>query len=134
MLRKSEHRLLPTIVLIFAVLSGPAVGCAQPTEPTTPATSSAGKEFTVVNIETPQGVKIWEPPSLVVKAGDTVKIKLINKLDLEHGYRIAEYNVEKVVQGQQSETVEFTANKAGIFTIDCQLHPAHVQGQLIVLP
>lgn len=92
------------------------------------------REFTVVNIETPQAVKIWEPPSLVVKKGDIVKIKLINKSEQEHGYRITDFKVEKVVQGGQSESVEFTADKEGIFTIDCQLHPAHVQGQLIVLP
>ena len=92
------------------------------------------REFTVVNIETPQAVKIWEPPSLVVKKGDTVKIKLINKSEEEHGYRIADFQVEKIVQGAQSESVEFTADKEGIFLIDCQLHPAHVQGQFIVLP
>lgn len=92
------------------------------------------REFTVVNIETPQAVKIWEPPSLIVKKGDTVKIKLINKSEQEHGYRIADFKVEKVVQGGQSESVEFIANKEGIFLIDCQLHPAHVQGQFIVLP
>jgi len=92
------------------------------------------REFTVVNIETPQAVKIWEPPSLMVKKGDTVKIKLINKSEQEHGYRIADFKVEKVVQGGQAETVEFSADKEGIFLIDCQLHPAHVQGQLLVLP
>lgn len=97
--------------------------------------SQAGvREFTVVNIETPQAVKIWEPPTLVVKKGDTVKVKLINKAEQEHGYRIADFKVEKVVPGGQSETVEFIADKEGIFTIDCQLHPAHVQGQLVVLP
>jgi nitrosocyanin len=101
----------------------------------TPTTASAGtRELTVVNIETPQAVKIWEPTTITVKKGDTVKLKLINKTDQEHGYRIADLKVEKVVQGGQAETVEFTADKEGIFTIDCQLHPAHVQGQLIVLP
>ena len=29
--------------------------------------------------------------------------------------------------------VEFTADKAGIFPINCQLHPAHVGGELVVL-
>ena len=119
--------LIPSVVattmlgLLAAVL--PAVGYAEST-----------REFTVVNIETPQGVKVWEPPSLVVNKGDTVKVKLINKLDQEHGYRIADYKIEKVVPGGQAETVEFTADKAGIFPIDCQLHPPHVAGQLIVLP
>jgi nitrosocyanin len=92
------------------------------------------REFTVVNIETPQSVKIWEPTTLVVKKGETVKLKLINKAEQEHGYRIAEFKVEKIIQSGQAETVEFTADREGIFTIDCQLHPAHVQGQLIVLP
>lgn len=91
-------------------------------------------ELTVVNIETPQGVKIWEPPSLVVHKGDKVKVKLINMLELEHGYRIAAYGIETVVQGEKTETIEFTADKPGIFVIDCQLHPAHVPGQLVVLP
>ena len=119
--------LIPSVVaatmlgLLAAVL--PGVGYAEST-----------REFTVVNIETPQGVKVWEPPSLVVNKGDTVKVKLINKLDQEHGYRIADYKIEKVVQGGQAETVEFTADKAGIFPIDCQLHPPHVAGQLVVLP
>ncbi len=119
--------LIPSVVattmlgLLAAVL--PGVGYTEST-----------REFTVVNIETPQGVKIWEPPSLVVNKGDTVKVKLINKLDQEHGYRIADYKIEKVVPGGQAETVEFTADKAGIFPIDCQLHPPHVAGQLVVLP
>jgi len=119
--------LIPSVVattmlgLLAAVL--PGVGYAEST-----------REFTVVNIETPQGVKVWEPPSLVVNKGDTVKVKLINKLDQEHGYRIADYKIEKVVPGGQAETVEFTADKAGIFPIDCQLHPPHVAGQLVVLP
>jgi len=119
--------LIPSVVaatmlgLLAAVL--PGVGYSEST-----------REFTVVNIETPQGVKVWEPPSLVVNKGDTVKVKLINKLDQEHGYRIADYKIEKVVPGGQAETVEFTADKAGIFPIDCQLHPPHVAGQLVVLP
>src|SRR5882757_1724409 len=78
--------------------------------------SQAGmRELTMVNIETPQAVKIWEPPTLVVKKGDVVKLKLINKLEQEHGYRIAEFKIEKVVQGGQTETVEFTADREGIF-------------------
>jgi len=114
--------LIPSVVaatmlgLLAAVL--PGVGYAEST-----------REFTVVNIETPQGVKVWEPPSLVVNKGDTVKVKLINKLDQEHGYRIADYKIEKVVPGGQAETVEFTADKAGIFPIGCQLHSPHVAGQ-----
>jgi nitrosocyanin len=120
-------------LLIPSVVAATTLGLLAAVLPGGGYTEST-REFTVVNIETPQGVKVWEPPSLVVNKGDTVKVKLINKLDQEHGYRIADYKIEKVVPGGQAETVEFTADKAGIFPIDCQLHPPHVAGQLVVLP
>jgi nitrosocyanin len=88
---------------------------------------------TVVNIETPQGVKIWEPTSLVAKKGDVVKLKLINRHADEHGYEIAAFGVKEVVPGNKSKDISFTVNQAGIFPIKCQLHPAHVVGQLVVL-
>lgn len=90
-------------------------------------------ELTVVNIETPQGVKIWEPPSVVAKKGDSVKLKLINRHADEHGYEIPAYGIKEVVEGNKTKDVTFMANKAGIFPIKCHLHPAHVVGQLIVL-
>jgi hypothetical protein len=75
---------------------------------------AAGGEvaLTVVNIETPQGVKIWEPASLVARKGDTVALKLINRHADEHGYEIAAFNLKAVVG---------------------HLHPAHVVGQLLVI-
>ena len=89
--------------------------------------------LTVVNIETPQGVKIWEPASVVAKKGDTVSLKLINRHADEHGYEIAAFNVKEVVDGNKSKDVSFKADKSGIFPIKCHLHPAHVVGQLLVL-
>ena len=89
--------------------------------------------LTVVNIETPQGVKIWEPASVTAKKGDTVNLKLINRHADEHGYEIAAFNVKEVVDGNKTKDVTFKADKAGIFPIKCHLHPAHVVGQLVVL-
>ena len=98
------------------------------------APASAGEvTLTVVNVETPQGVKVWLPESIFAKKGDTVKLKLINKLDAEHGFKIAGVGVEKVVAAQGTEEVTFKAEKAGIYPISCQLHPPHVAGQLVVL-
>jgi nitrosocyanin len=98
------------------------------------APASAGEvTLTVVNVETPQGVKVWVPESIFAKKGDTVKLKLINKLDAEHGFKIAGVGVEKVVAAQGTEEVSFKAEKAGIYPISCQLHPPHVAGQLVVL-
>ena len=89
--------------------------------------------LTVVNIETPQGVKIWEPASVVAKKGDTVTLKLINRHADEHGYEIAAFNVKEVVDGNKTKDVSFKADRSGIFPIKCHLHPAHVVGQLVVL-
>ena len=93
------------------------------------------RQFTVVNIEY-EGSKIWVPGTLVVKKGDKVKIKLINNVKSDpnqHGFAIAAYNIAAVVTRGEPGNVEFTADKAGIFPITCQLHPAHVGGELIVL-
>jgi nitrosocyanin len=96
--------------------------------------AAAGEvNLTVVNVESPQGVKIWVPESIFAKKGDTVKLRLINKLDAEHGYKIEALGIEKVVPAQSAVEVSFTADKAGIFRISCQLHPPHVVGQLVVL-
>jgi nitrosocyanin len=89
--------------------------------------------LTVVNIETPQGVKIWEPPTIVAKKGDTVALKLINRHAEEHGFEIEAFGVKEVVDGNKAKDVSFKADKAGIFPIKCQLHPAHVMGQFVVL-
>ena len=97
--------------------------------------ADAVHEFTVVNVEY-EGTKIWLPATLVVHKGDKVKIKLINNVKADpnqHGYKIAAFNVEAVVTRGEPQTVEFTADKAGIFPITCQLHPAHVGGELVVL-
>jgi nitrosocyanin len=92
-------------------------------------------QFTVVNVEY-EGTKIWLPATLVVHKGDRVKIKLINNVKSDpnqHGFTIPAYNVAAVVTRGEPANVEFVADKAGIFSSACQLHPAHVGGQLVVL-
>jgi len=94
----------------------------------------AVKEFTLVNIEF-EGSKVWIPGPIVVKKGDTVKIKAINNVKSEppvHGLAIEAFGVQALVNQGKPETVEFKADKAGIFPITCHLHPPHVGTQLIV--
>ena len=91
-------------------------------------------QFTVVNVEY-EGTKIWLPATLVVHKGDKVKIKLINNVKADpnqHGYSIAAFNVAAVVTRGEPKEIEFVADKAGVFPITCQLHPAHIGGQLVV--
>ena len=69
--------------------------------------------LTVVNIETPQGVKIWEPPSVIARRGDTITLKLINRHADEHGYEIAAFGVKEVVDGNKTKDVTFRADRVG---------------------
>jgi nitrosocyanin len=89
--------------------------------------------LTVVNVVSPQDVKIWEPTSIVAKKGDKVTLRLVNKHTDEHGYEIAAFGVKEIVPGEKTATVSFVVDRAGIFPIKCHLHPAHVVGQLVVL-
>jgi len=89
--------------------------------------------LTIVNVVSPQDVKIWEPTSITAKKGDKVTLRLINKHADEHGYEIAAFGVKEVVAGDKTASVSFTADKVGIFPIKCHLHPAHVVGQMVVL-
>jgi plastocyanin len=91
-------------------------------------------QFTVVNVEY-EGTKIWLPSTLIVHKGDKVKIKLINNVKADpnqHGYAIPAFNVEAVVTRGEPKEIEFVADKTGVFPISCQLHPAHIGGQLVV--
>ena len=81
------------------------------------------------------GVKFWLPSTLIVKKGDTVKIHAVSNVPgtgSVHGFAIDEFKVQEVVDSKGKD-ISFTAGKAGIFPIHCQLHPAHIGGQLIVL-
>jgi nitrosocyanin len=99
------------------------------------AQTPSERAITLVNIEF-EGTKIWVPGPVVVKKGDTVKITAINNVQSEpsvHGFAIEAYGIQTLVHVGKPEIIEFTADKAGIFPIICQLHPAHVGTQLVVL-
>jgi nitrosocyanin len=106
------------------IMSSP--GIAQP---------ASERDITLVNIEF-EGTKIWIPGPVVVKKGDTVKIRAINNVQSDprvHGFAIEAYGIQTVVNVGKPDISEFKADKAGIFPIICQLHPTHVGTQLVVL-
>jgi nitrosocyanin len=93
------------------------------------------REVTLVNIEF-EGTKVWVPGPVVVKKGDSVRITAINNVKSDppvHGFAIEAYDLHVLVHVGVPEIIEFKADKAGIFPIFCQLHPAHVGTQLVVL-
>ena len=92
------------------------------------------REITLVNHEN-AGVKQWLPGTIIAKKGDEVEITLINKVQSGlHGFIIPDFNVKAEVHKDKTEKVKFVANKEGLFEMKCHLHPAHVGGQLLILP
>ena len=76
-----------------------------------------------------------EPETLAVKKGTTVKITIENKSPISEGFSIDEYGIKEVVKAKETKTITFKADKAGAFTIWCQLHPKniHLPGTLNVI-
>jgi len=102
------------------------------------ADESAGatvKSFTLVSVMIDE-TKIWLPSSIMVEKGDHVKLTLKNMVPgaaNQHGFSLPAYGITEVVASGTPKTVEFTADKAGIFPYTCQLHPGHIGGQLLVI-
>ena len=76
-----------------------------------------------------------EPETLAVKKGTSVKITIENKSPISEGFSIDDYGIKEVIKAGETKTVAFVANKAGAFTIWCQLHPKniHLPGSLNVV-
>jgi len=92
------------------------------------------RSVTLVNYEY-EGVKQWLPGTIIAKKGDDVEITLINNVPSGiHGFFIPDFNVRKEVKKGAKEIVKFRADKEGLFSMKCHLHPAHVGGQLLIIP
>ncbi|HEU5395496.1 MAG TPA: cupredoxin domain-containing protein [Candidatus Methylomirabilis sp.] len=103
--------------------------------PVAPLGAEGERELQAVNINY-EGNNVWTPGTFVVKKGEKVRFKLYNRVKADpnvHGFAIDEFNVKVDVYRDKPETVEFVADKAGLFRIWCHLHPAHLPGQLLVL-
>jgi plastocyanin len=110
-----------------------------------PSTTTAGssevaageKKFTLTS-EQVGDTKFWLPANIVVEQGDKVTLTLKNEVpgtSVTHGFTLPAYNISEIVtRGEKPKVVHFTADKPGVFPYYCQLHGAHVGGQLVVEP
>ncbi len=121
------------------LLAFPRAQAQDKTKTDIPEKTAAAKpdvEATIVGMEY-EGTKMWLPSPIIAKKGQRVRLTIINNIKSEpnqHGFAIDDFGVKAVVTRGKPETVEFTADKEGIFRMYCQLHPKHVGGQLVVLP
>ena len=66
--------------------------------------------------------KQWEfiPNPIRVNLGDRVRLK-ITSIDVSHGFALPDFGVSQRLSPGRTETVEFTADKAGSFTFFCNV-------------
>jgi len=76
------------------------------------------------------------PSTLVVYAGDTVKLSLVNPQDDPHTFTIPDLGVNANMPAQSKTDATFVASKAGVYQFICAEpeHSPYMWGQMIVLP
>jgi nitrosocyanin len=112
---------------------------------TEPAIETTTPEVTAVEEPAPiQEIKTFNitakqfefiPNTISVNEGDKVVINLTSE-DVMHGFAVTEYGISQTVEAGQTATIEFTADKKGIFTfkcpVDCGEGHTEMIGNLIV--
>jgi plastocyanin len=92
----------------------------------------AAQELTFTNKEV-NGVKVWEPSTTTLKAGEDIEIKVVNPLKDEHGFHVPGLTDPYVVPGNGgTKTVTIKAPKAGKYPYKCHMHPKHQGGDITV--
>lgn len=99
-----------------------------------PAPSSPAQEQ-VIHLQASQFV--FDPGDITVQFGQGVRLDLASQ-DVVHGIYIDGYELELTSEPGQVESLQFTADQAGTFTIRCSvtcgpLHPFMI-GKIRVLP
>jgi len=120
---------------VAAAILGIVLLGTSPGRAAEPSAASSVKTFTLVSVMIDE-TKLWLPSSIMVEKGDHVKITLKNMVPgaaNQHGFSLPAYGITEVVTSGTPKTVEFTADKTGIFPYTCQLHPGHIGGQLLVI-
>lgn len=126
------------ITLMAVILAGASVlshrlRAQEQTKEQKTVTAQKTIRYSIVNIEY-KGTKVWVPSVLIVPKGAKVELKLINDAPSGvHGFSVPDFNVKVEVAPGKPQEASFVADKAGLFPINCQLHPAHIGGQLLVL-
>ena len=90
------------------------------------------RKITLVNYQI-EGTKQWVPGTIAGYEDEQLEITLINKAKGPHGFTIPSHKVTEVVKKGEKKTITITLKEEGIYPMKCQLHPAHIGGQLIIL-
>ncbi len=127
-------------ILTLAIAAGAPRAFAADTSTAAPLAPEAPQpgvqKFTIVAVQI-GNTKFWLPSTIIVHQGEKVVLTLKNDIpgaEDRHGFSLPGYNITEVIKRGEPKTVSFVASRAGTFPYICQLHAAHVGGQLIVEP
>ena len=77
----------------------------------------------------------FNPNVLTVKKGDHVKL-IITALDHDHGFKLDAFGINQKLKKGDPTTIEFTADKAGTFPVQCSefcgFGHGRMKGKLVV--
>jgi nitrosocyanin len=139
-MNSSSRNLIAILALALAIVAIAPRGFADETAKLAPMATDAPQpgvqKFTLVAVQIGTS-KFWLPSTLIVHQGEKVVLTLKNDIpgaEDRHGFSLPAYNITEVIQRGQPKTVTFVATREGVFPYLCQLHAAHVGGQLIVEP
>ena len=89
------------------------------------------KTFTLAAVEI-DGTKFWLPSTIIVRQGAQVELTLVNKFDAPHGFAVDGLSIKEEVPAKGTMKVHFIAREPGTYAYYCQLHAAHIGGQILV--
>lgn len=70
----------------------------------------------------PSESHLFDPQLLVARRGDQVTLRVMNQSNFRHGFEIVGYGVHAAeMNGGQSDTIAFTADRPGIFVYRCNV-------------
>jgi plastocyanin len=124
-------RKIAAALAVFGLIAAAAPVLAQEAAP-----APGQQTFTIVAEQIGKS-KFWIPSNIMVNQGDKVTFVLKNEIEgaeNTHGFAMPGYEIKEVITRGVPKKVTFTADKAGIFHYYCQLHPAHIGGELLVIP
>lgn len=79
----------------------------------------------------------FAPSTITVDQGDHVVLHIRNLEgggDDGHTFTLPAYGINKSLPPLSTETVSFTADKAGVFPFHCEFHQPWMSGELVVRP
>ncbi|MGD1837367.1 MAG: cupredoxin domain-containing protein [Nitrososphaeraceae archaeon] len=76
------------------------------------------------------------PQTIVAEKGKNVTIKFYNtEANEPHTFTLdSPYNINEDLKGRENGTINFIADKEGVFTYYCIYHLPTMTGQLVILP